>query len=293
MAVVFDYRETRGMSNRRERTPSGAQHHFVWASSLRGMEQPVRSSRSVNIICNSPAHSGSNRDKPLPPLPTVQRNSSENVSSGRLLAGLNISSTLANSRGCTSDVLVLNTQLSDPSCPDPSYPHDLGLEITDGPTAIIHSLSSVHQPKLYMKRKTFASLGIEISEDQQSERRPWLSPFGFMKARHDSCSNLSMRGKEFQSPSQKSTEFRELSIDNDINERLQHLSVLQDYHNILVDSYQKIQPIALGRVHQNMRKYRKAKRTAACVSVPQSPFKAHELVLKPLGWKKRPRQLYN
>jgi hypothetical protein len=55
------------MGERRKHSPFPGTQQTIWQSSLRGMEQPVRSFKS--FIRTAPPHPGSNSEKPLPPVP--------------------------------------------------------------------------------------------------------------------------------------------------------------------------------------------------------------------------------
>jgi hypothetical protein len=65
------------MGERREHSPFPGIQQTIWQSSLRGMEQPVRSFKS--FIRTAPPHPGSNSEKLLPPVPISREQANKSI----------------------------------------------------------------------------------------------------------------------------------------------------------------------------------------------------------------------
>uniref|UniRef100_A0A3G1DJJ7 Squalestatin S1 biosynthesis transcriptional activator L3 n=1 Tax=Phoma sp. (strain ATCC 20986 / MF5453) TaxID=1828523 RepID=MFL3_PHOSM len=78
----FADRSTEGMSKRREHPPLPGKQQDIWPPSLSGMEQPVPSFKS--FIRKTPPPTGSPGEKPLPPLPTLHRESVDTTPSAAI-----------------------------------------------------------------------------------------------------------------------------------------------------------------------------------------------------------------
>lgn len=133
---------------------------------------------------------------------------------------------------------------------------------------------------LSTKQKAFASLGIESPGDRTPAREHWSGHSSRSQSRDDEHSGLSVRGKKLLPLSRGSPMLDDRPEDAEMNEKLQQLSVSQDYHNVLADQYHEA--CVHGSQHPLLKDDNKEVASAKHGPVSNN----HELVPRPLSWRK-------
>ncbi|KAF1912621.1 hypothetical protein BDU57DRAFT_459298, partial [Ampelomyces quisqualis] len=130
------------------------------------------------------------------------------------------------------------------------------------------------------KQKAYASLGIEFPDDKQmiqelrsDQAKSQLINDGFH-------SILSMHGKKLQPLHHENIQDAESPIDADMYEKMQQLSVSQDYHDILADQYQT------EHAHDSRELFNGNNQPSSFARGSTQRSSHGALVLRPLSWKK-------
>jgi hypothetical protein len=145
-------------------------------------------------------------------------------------------------------------------------------------TPVSPSDISLRTSNLSTKQKAFASLGIEFPVIEQYPQEQRFGQSIHPQAGDDHQFNSSTNGKGSLLVESESHGLGGISNDDsDMTERLQQLSVSQDYHNVLADQYHE------SHVHDIPLLTKKVKGGA-----PKQSHKNGELVPVPLTWRKDP-----
>ena len=128
------------------------------------------------------------------------------------------------------------------------------------------------------KQKAFASLGIESSGDQE---RVWVNGFKRSRSpdtRSEVVSVTLSRGDKIRRYKRGGTVVEVESDDEELSDRMQQLSVAQDYHDALVDQYQDARAPPRERSAQGPRR--------KFLAAPKMPPNDPGMMPRPLSWGK-------
>jgi hypothetical protein len=150
-----------------------------------------------------------------------------------------------------------------------------------------HTETMSQTAELNQGDKDFALLDIQSNEDSQAGSEHWSAQ---PEASDDLGPTLLLHGKNIQQLTQENSKLHEMSHDfniddADMDEKLQKLSVSQDYHGVLADQYHEAHADVLYSMYSGGD--RKNELSGGVVAAAcRSPSRDHELMPRPLSWRK-------
>ncbi|KAH7086714.1 hypothetical protein FB567DRAFT_526091 [Paraphoma chrysanthemicola] len=286
-------------------TRSPVKQDILWISSLEGMERPVRSFKS--FIRTAPPNPGAHdHDKPLPPTPTSPTDAqsktrapfdrSGSITSWRPPAEWDDPSTMHPE---PQSPHIFSTRIYAPLLPEPSpgvfdmlepmpWPYSVAvtqhsplepIEEKDSP-----SLPPRHPSRTlrFQKPPADSDTGLATSTKVKSPLTPLTVDTlkSCSKPPVAMHSDPSLRGKMPNALNHHNPILEDHPENTELGENLEKLSISQDYHNVLADQYHE------SHVHTSHDPIQMDKSRKAAGERHDPLAKNHEMVPRPLSWKK-------